>query len=29
MYQVLDAEIRVLAILHGAMDFEGWLNRGA
>jgi toxin ParE1/3/4 len=27
MYQVLNAEVRVLTVLHGAMDFEGWLQR--
>lgn len=26
MYQVSAEEVRILAILHGAMDFEGWLN---
>jgi toxin ParE1/3/4 len=27
MYEVLNAEVRILAVLHGAMDFEGWLRR--
>lgn len=27
MYQVFVAEVRILSVLHGAMDFEGWLRR--
>jgi toxin ParE1/3/4 len=27
MYQVSGEEVRVLAVLHGAMDFERWLRR--
>jgi plasmid stabilization system protein ParE len=27
LYQVHDTEVRVIAILHGAMDFDGWLRR--
>lgn len=27
MYQVTPSEVRILAVLHGAMDFEGWLRR--
>jgi toxin ParE1/3/4 len=27
MYQVFAAEVRILSVLHGAMDFEGWLRR--
>ncbi len=27
LYQVLPSEVRILAVLHGAMDFDGWLRR--
>ncbi|HEY4188293.1 MAG TPA: type II toxin-antitoxin system RelE/ParE family toxin [Polyangia bacterium] len=27
LYQVFAAEVRILTVLHGAMDFEGWLQR--
>jgi plasmid stabilization system protein ParE len=27
MYEVLNEEVRILTVLHGAMDFEGWLRR--
>ena len=27
MYEVFGAEVRILTVLHGAMDFEGWLRR--
>jgi plasmid stabilization system protein ParE len=27
IYQVFAEEVRILAVLHGAMDFEGWLRR--
>ena len=26
MYQVLFGEVRILAVLHGAMDFDRWLR---
>ena len=26
MYQVSSADVRILAVLHGAMDFERWLR---
>jgi plasmid stabilization system protein ParE len=26
MYQVASGEVRILAVLHGAMDFERWLK---
>lgn len=29
MYAVVRDEVRILAILHGAMDFEGWLTRSS
>jgi len=28
MYQVASSEVRILALLHGAMDFDRWLRRG-
>ena len=27
IYQIFAEEVRILAVLHGAMDFEGWLRR--
>lgn len=27
IYQVSASEVRILALVHGAMDFEGWLRR--
>jgi toxin ParE1/3/4 len=27
MYQVSIGEVRILAVVHGAMDFEGWSRR--
>jgi toxin ParE1/3/4 len=27
MYEVLSTEVRILTVLHGAMDFERWLRR--
>jgi len=29
LYQVFAAEVQILAVLHGAMDFEGWLRRSS
>jgi len=28
MYQVASSEVRILAVLHGAMDFDRWIRRG-
>ena len=28
MYQVASSEVRILAVLHGAMDFNRWVRRG-
>ena len=27
MYEVAGSDVRILTVLHGAMDFEGWLQR--